>query len=150
MLRFYLTVLLMLLISSPSDASADTAGTTKVTIVSGGHRHVFNLELADTPQEQERGLMFRTQLPADGGMLFTYHPPRPVYMWMRNTLIPLDMIFVRPRGTIGFIEYAAEPLTEQPRGAHSDMRAVLELPGGTARRLGIKVGDYVDYAILEK
>jgi uncharacterized membrane protein (UPF0127 family) len=145
MFRLYLTVFMAVLLSSPLYA----VSTVPVTIESGGQRHLFHLEVANTSEEQERGLMYRTELPADGGMLFPYAPPRPIYMWMRNTLIPLDMIFVRPKGVIGYIEHDAEPHSEIPRGTPSDVQAVLELPGGTARRLGIKVGDYVDYTVPE-
>ena len=133
---------IFLLLSAPAAFAAEVR---PVSIHSGGHTHTLRLEVAQTEQQQQKGLMFRETLPEDGGMLFLYSPPRPVYMWMRNTLIPLDMIFVREDGTIAHIERNAAPHSENPRGIHAYVAAVLELPGGTAARLGIALGDRVDY-----
>ena len=117
-----------------------------VSITSQGKVHQFQLESAFTPKSQEHGLMFRTELPQDGGMLFHYGTARQVYMWMRNTLIPLDMLFVKPNGSIAHIVENAAPHSEEPRGTLIPVSAVLELPGGTVKRLGIAVGDHVRYA----
>jgi uncharacterized membrane protein (UPF0127 family) len=123
--------------------------TTTLTIVSrGGARHGFTVEGARTPGQQEAGLMFRTSLPADHGMLFDFGPEREVPMWMKNTLIPLDMVFIRADGTIRRIAENTVPqsLAEIPSGG--PVRAVLELQGGITARLDIRVGDRVEGAIF--
>jgi len=104
--------------------------------------HAFVMELAGTPAQQERGLMFRRSLAPNEGMLFPYSPPQPVAFWMRNTLIPLDMIFVRPDGTIARIA-AAKPLDETTVPSGEPVSMVMEIRGGRAAELGIKAGDQV-------
>lgn len=103
----------------------------------------FEVEMAATPQERARGLMFRTELPEDQGMLFDFGRPQTVRMWMRNTLIPLDMLFVDAAGTIVHVEHEAVPHSEEPRGPNGLVLAVIELAGGTARSRGLDVGDRV-------
>ena len=104
--------------------------------------HPFVLELASTPEQQERGLMFRRSLEPNGGMLFPYAPPQVVGFWMRNTLIPLDMIFVRQDGTIARIA-TAKPLDETTISSGEPVNMVIEIRGGRAAELGIKEGDSV-------
>lgn len=101
----------------------------------------FTVELALTPQEQARGLMFREKLPRMGGMLFVYPREANVSFWMRNTLIPLDMIFVDDTGTIVRVHAEAVPLDETPIPAGAPTLAVLEINGGLAATLGIDEGD---------
>ncbi len=125
--------------------SAMQTSTTLVKIHTSKAEHVFHLEIAASEKQQEDGLMFRKAIAPDGGMLFQYDPPRPVYMWMRNTLIPLDMLFVSSDGTIQHIVENAAPHSEEPRGILSPSKAVLELRGGTVKRLGIARGDQVTY-----
>jgi uncharacterized membrane protein (UPF0127 family) len=105
--------------------------------------HAFVLELAGSPAEQERGLMFRRSLGPNEGMLFPYSPPQPVAFWMRNTMIPLDMIFVRQDGTIARIA-TAKPLDETPIQSGESVSMVVEIRGGRAAELGIHVGDKVN------
>jgi len=102
----------------------------------------FAVELAETPEEQARGLMHRDSLGAMAGMLFVFDPPREVSFWMKNTLIPLDMIFADARGVITRIHESAIPgdLTPIP-GGRQPVLLVLELNAGTARRFGIGPGD---------
>ena len=95
-------------------------------------------------QQQERGLMFRRALGPDRGMVFPYNPPRNVAFWMRNTLIPLDMIFIRADRTIARIA-TAKPLDETPVPSGEPIGAVLEVAGGRAAELGIRQGDVVDW-----
>jgi uncharacterized protein len=104
--------------------------------------HAFVLELAGTPAEQERGLMFRRSLGPNEGMLFPYSPPQPVGFWMKNTMIPLDMIFVRQDGTIARIA-TAKPLDETTVSSGEPVSMVIEIGGGRAAELGIKEGDTV-------
>jgi len=111
-------------------------------IVEGrGGRHVFTVEMARTEAQQEQGLMNRRALAPDAGMLFPFDPPRPASFWMRNTLIPLDMIFIRPDGTIARIAANTVPLSETPIAVPEPMTAVLEIAGGRAAQLGIHEGD---------
>lgn len=140
-----ITQILVILCWAFSPFSAFSSSLLPVTIHTGNQEHHFRLEQALTPESQEKGLMFRTSLPPDGGMIFRYDPPKPVYMWMRNTLIPLDMIFVRPDGTIAHIEKMAAPHSEIPRGTYQNIASVLELTGGTAEAQGIAPGDRVTY-----
>ena len=112
-------------------------------IESGGRSHAFTVEVARTPEEQERGLMFRETLASDGGMIFPLRPPRPASFWMRNTSIPLDVLFVREDGTIARIAADTVPHSEQPVASGEPVAAVLELKGGRAAELGISEGDRV-------
>jgi uncharacterized membrane protein (UPF0127 family) len=113
-----------------------------VTINSANGVHVINAQIAATAQQQELGLMFRRSLPADEGMIFPYDPPQPVAFWMHNTLIPLDIIYIRPDGTIAKIANA-KPLDDTPIPSEATIAAVLEIRGGRAAELGIKAGDRV-------
>ena len=111
-----------------------------LTIRSGTTLHHFKVEVAATPDQQERGLMFRRTLDPDHGMIFPYNPPQEVAFWMKNTWIPLDIIFIRSDGTIVRITHAhAMDLTPLPSG--EPISAVLEIAGGRAAQLGIKEGD---------
>jgi uncharacterized protein len=127
--------------NAPVDARAQT-GLAKIplTIRSGDTLHHFKVEVAASPEQQERGLMFRRSLDPDGGMIFPYNPPQEVAFWMKNTWIPLDIVFVRSDGTIVRITHAqAMDLTPLPSG--EPISAVLEIAGGRAAQLGIREGD---------
>ncbi|HEX6603711.1 MAG TPA: DUF192 domain-containing protein [Sphingomicrobium sp.] len=115
-----------------------------LTIDSATGKHRFVVEVAKSPEEQERGLMFRRSLAPDRGMIFPYDPPVNAAFWMRNTLIPLDMIFVRADGTIARIT-TAQPLDETPVPAGEPVAAVLELAGGRAKELKVGPGDKVSW-----
>ncbi|MEQ1687948.1 MAG: DUF192 domain-containing protein [Sphingopyxis sp.] len=111
--------------------------TVPLTITSGSRTHNFTVEVARTEEEQARGLMYRTALAPDAGMVFPFSPPRFASFWMKNTLIPLDMLFVRADGTIDRIAENTVPESLEPVGSGGEVIAVLELAGGTAARLGI-------------
>jgi uncharacterized protein len=111
--------------------------------------HVFAVELASTPQEQATGLMFRRELPEGRGMLFDFHRDQPTSFWMKNTYIPLDMIFIRGDGRILRIAENTVPLSETLIPSGGPVRAVLEVIAGTAKRLGIAPGDRVGHPIFE-
>jgi uncharacterized protein len=117
-------------------------------IVSQSGVHVFSVELATTDEERERGLMFRKELPDGHGMLFDFETERSVAMWMKNTLIPLDMIFIRADGRIANIAESTEPMSTRVIPSRGAVRAVLEVAGGTAKRLGIEVGDRVAHPMF--
>ncbi len=101
----------------------------------------FSVELARTPEEHSRGLMFRESMPRMAGMLFVYPREAPVSFWMRNTLIPLDMIFADDTGTIVRVHANAVPRDETPIPSGEPVLTVLEINGGLAARLGIDAGD---------
>jgi uncharacterized protein len=110
--------------------------------------HVFAVELATTPEEQAKGLMFRQSLPEGQGMLFDFHQEQPTSFWMKNTYIPLDMIFIRGDGRILRIAENTVPLSETLVPSGGPVRAVLEVIAGTARKLGIAPGDRVAHPIF--
>ncbi len=112
-------------------------------IVSAGRTHKFTVEVAQTPEEQAQGLMFRKRVGPNEGMLFPFHPPRPASFWMKNTLIPLDMIFIKEDGTIESIAVNTTPLSEASTTSRGTVAAVLELAGGRSQALGLKAGDRV-------
>lgn len=116
---------------------------------SGGAPVALEIELASSDQEKALGLMFRTALGDGEGMLFPYGPEQAITMWMRNTYIPLDMLFIRADGTIHRIEVRAEPLSETVIASGAPVSAVLELAGGAAERLGIKAGDKVRHPLFK-
>lgn len=110
-----------------------------------GAQHRFAVELATTPQQQAQGLMFRRELPPDAGMLFVYGPVRVVSMWMRNTVIPLDMLFIDEAGRIEKVVERTVPMSLKTISSDRPVKGVLELNGGTAARLGLAPGDRVLY-----
>lgn len=117
-----------------------------LTISSSGKTHHFTVEVARSSEEQQQGLMNRQSLAADRGMIFPMDPPRDASFWMKNTLIPLDMVFVRADGTIARIEENTVPLSLDPVLSMEPVAAVLELAGGRSSELGIRAGDKVNWA----
>ena len=122
--------------------------TSELTIVSSTGRHQFKVEIAETQAQMTQGLMFRRSLAPDAGMLFDYKAPTVATMWMRNTLIPLDMLFVDAQGRIINIHQRAVPQSLDLIAAAAPVRAVIELNGGTAARLSIEPGDRVVHPIF--
>lgn len=102
---------------------------------------VLEVEVARTEKQRETGLMYRKELPERQGMLFDFRVDQPVYMWMKNTYIPLDMLFIRSDGSIARIEAMTTPFSERTISSGEPVRAVLEIGGGAAKRLGIAPGD---------
>jgi uncharacterized membrane protein (UPF0127 family) len=107
------------------------------------------VELADTDEARERGLMFRSEVPAGTGMLFDFQDVEPVAFWMKNTEVPLDMLFIGADGQIRHIHANARPFDETPIPSVVPVQAVLEIAGGEAARLGIHVGDRVRHPIFK-
>jgi uncharacterized membrane protein (UPF0127 family) len=128
-------------------AERSAAGLEQMTldIRSGAKVHRFIVEAARSPQEQETGLMNRPTLAPDRGMIFPYDPPQPVAFWMKDTLIPLDMIFIRADGSIAQIAANTVPLSLEPVPSAEPIAAVLEIAGGRSAELGISAGDRVDW-----
>ena len=116
-----------------------------LTIASDGKVHRFVVEVARTGEEQQIGLMNRETLAPDRGMIFPFEAARIASFWMKNTLIPLDMIFVRADGSIANIEANTVPLSLDPVYSDGPVAAVLELAGGRSAELGIKPGDKVNW-----
>jgi len=114
----------------------------------GGGKIPFRVEIVDTPETRARGLMHRKAIAPDYGMLFHFQNAQPVAFWMKNTLIPLDMIFAGPDGKIHRIHHRAQPGDLKMRGSKKPTRGVLEVRGGLASKLGIKVGDYLRHKIF--
>ena len=110
----------------------------------------FQVEIAATPAQRSRGLMFRDDLAPDRGMLFDFGHEQPVTMWMRNTLIPLDMLFIRDDGRISRVAANAEPLSDRVISSVEPVRAVLELRGGRAAELGIQPGSRIVHPMFEQ
>jgi uncharacterized protein len=130
---------LTLPLSACAGAAGESASATKtvVTIAQGTATHRFSVEVARTPAEQAQGLMHRTSLPADSGMLFPFATPKFASFWMKNTFIPLDIIFIRADGSVDRIAENTIPESLEPIVSGGEVAAVLELAGGTAARLGI-------------
>jgi len=116
----------------------------ELTIRSNGRAHRFAVEVARTAEEQRHGMMFRTAIGPNEGMLFPYAEPQPVAFWMRNTLIPLDIIFIRTDGTIARVA-TAQPRSDALVPSGEPVVAVLEIAGGRAAELGIREGDRVEW-----
>lgn len=124
--------------------------TSELWIESGANRHHFKIEMADTDERRTVGLMFRPSMAPDAGMLFDFKRDQSVSMWMRNTLIPLDMVFIARDGRVVNIAERTVPLSEATISSAGEVRAVLELNGGTAQRLGLKPGDQVTHPMFNR
>ena len=111
--------------------------------------HAFSVEIAATPTTRERGLMDRRFMPMDRGMLFEFERDEPVAFWMKNTYIPLDMVFIAHNGAVTRIVHRAEPLSETAIPSGGPCAAVLELNGGVAAQIGLRTGDKVRHAFFK-
>lgn len=122
----------------------------KLELITAGGAQAFQVEVMRTETERARGLMFRRYMPEDRGMLFDFKIEQPVMMWMKNTYIPLDMIFISRAGKVISIARDAEPMSETIIPSGGPAYAVLELNGGAAARIGLKVGDEVRHPIFAR
>jgi len=130
--------------------SACFAGENSLTLNSSTGAHSFTIEIADTAEERAQGLMFRTELADDKGMLFDFGDEREVSFWMRNTLIPLDMIFIAENGKIANIHVNAKPRDPTPIPSAGKVRFVFEIAGGISVKIGLKAGDQVLHPRMNK
>lgn len=112
--------------------------------------HKLSVEVMRTDAEREHGLMDRRFLPADRGMLFQFDSVQPVFMWMKNTFIPLDMIFISKQGVVTHIHENAEPMSEAIISSNGAVYAVLEVNAGFAKKIGLKSGDRVVHGLFAK
>jgi uncharacterized protein len=144
--RLFLFVLAVLLAPMPIAAQP----LERLEIVTRDGVRSFEVELAVTPDQRSKGLMFRTELPEGRGMLFDFEEETPVSMWMRNTFIPLDMIFIRADGRIARIAENTTPKSEAIISSGPPVKGVLEVIAGTAKKYGIAPGDRVAHRIFQK
>jgi uncharacterized membrane protein (UPF0127 family) len=134
---------------SPSEPQAQPPlPVIKVVIDTQKGQVTFNVEVAADGASQEKGLMYRTTLAPDAGMLFDFHRPNLVVFWMKNTPLSLDMVFIRADGTVSTIAADTVPYSEEKIPASEPVRAVLEINGGRAMALGIQPGDKVHAEIF--
>jgi len=145
--RFLAAAAALLLLPNLRPAAAFEASPLTLRTLDG-RRLRFTVELALTPEERAQGLMFRESLAEDAGMLFVYESERLITMWMKNTLIPLDMLFLARDGTVLSLAERATPLSEAVIASGVPAKATLELAGGTVARLGLKPGDQVLHPLL--
>ena len=137
-----LAFLFVFVLAAPAGALEQFERST-LSIVTAKGTQTFQIELAVSPAQQSQGLMYRRKMAPDAGMLFVYSRPQPVSFWMKNTFIPLDMIFIATDGRIVNIQQRTVPQSLAPVRSKGEVLAVLELNGGTSSRLGIKAGDTV-------
>lgn len=141
-----LTIFLSLLLASPAHAT----DANKLTIKSGKAKHVFNIEVADDDLEREKGLMYRTSLDKDAGMLFIFKFEDVQNFWMKNTFIPLDILFIKKDGRIAKIQNMANPQDLTLISSEVPIVAALEIKGGEAQKRGIKPGNKIIYPLFTK
>ena len=135
--------------SKPAPTAPIPAGFEALDVVTPTGKTRFFVEIADDDAERERGLMFRKVVAPDRGMLFDFHTPRPVAFWMKNTLIPLDIIYIEPNGTVLSIARNATPHSLAPIPSGGPILGVLELAGGRAAEIGLLPGDKVVHRIFK-
>jgi uncharacterized membrane protein (UPF0127 family) len=139
----------LLLAALPTPAFPQETLREELVVSTDGGEHSFSVEIADDPRERSRGLMFRREMAADEGMLFDFGAEEPASFWMRNTYIPLDMLFIRADGTVESIAEHTTPLSERPVPSKGPVRFVLEINGGLSDELGIEAGDQVSGPAIE-
>ena len=140
--KFLFAALLGLLVAC-TGSQTDAGSMDRVSVVRPSGTHAWTVELADTDAARSRGLMFRRSMDRDAGMLFRFEDTREVAMWMKNTFIPLDMVFIAPDGTIERVHTDAEPHSLTIISSGTPVRFVLELNAGEARRTGLAPGQVV-------
>jgi uncharacterized membrane protein (UPF0127 family) len=146
--RGLLRVALVIILAGAIGMRVAAAADETLEIASNTGVHSFTVEIAVTDEQRARGLMFRRELPQGRGMLFDFYREQSITMWMQNTYISLDMIFIRGDGRILSIAENTEPLSTRVIGSGGPARAVLEVIAGTAKKLGIRPGDRVSHSIF--
>lgn len=149
-LRTFFPALAFVLFALTAAPAHATAKVEPLTIETASGAHSFQVEVARSEQEREVGLMYRRSLGADRGMIFDFGRPQPVSMWMQNTYVSLDMVFVRSDGTVLRVEAGTEPLSTRIIESGGDVRYVVELLAGSAARIGLKPGDKVSSASIAR
>ena len=144
------TIALSGLSACAEDAPPAALPTETLIIETSRGSHVFSVELANTDETRQRGLMFREELALDAGMLFDFETPRIITMWMRNTPLPLDMIFISETGRVVHVAENTVPFSEAIVSSRYPALSVLEVNAGTAERIGIRTGDRVLHPLFEQ
>lgn len=143
---------LVVLCASPAvlamDAAPPQGNLERLEVVTASGTHQFSVEVMRSEQQRERGLMFRRFLPQERGMLFDFAAERPVMMWMKNTYVPLDMIFIGRAGKVVGLAENTEPLSEKIISSGAPAYGVLEVNAGTAARIGLRIGDRVRHPLF--
>ena len=147
--RLWVAVSLTLLVLAGGTLAAGARGLEPLEIVTADGTHAFQVEIAADEASRERGLMNRRYMPADRGMLFEFEREAPVSFWMKNTYIPLDLIFISRTGVVTNIVADAEPLSERIIPSGPPCAAVLELNGGTASAIRLNVGDRIRHPFFK-
>lgn len=148
--RVLATLATLLVLGAIDAAGSVSFEETPLVIDAGSGRFEFQVELAASPEQRSRGLMFREDLAEDRGMLFDFGRPQRASMWMRNTYVPLDMLFIDAEGRITQIAADTQPLSDKVIASREPVRAVLELRAGVTARLGIEPGDRVIHPLFER
>ncbi len=144
----WLAAILVTAVSAIASAPAEAASFQPLEIVTKNGVQVFSVEMATTEEEKQTGLMYRKELPDGKGMLFDFNPEQEISMWMKNTYVSLDMIFIRADGRILRIAENTEPLSTKIISSRGPARAVLEVVAGTAQKYGIRPGDRVGHPLF--
>ncbi len=147
--RLWAALAFVVFLAASGGVSATGGELDSLEIVTSTGRHAFQVEIADNDATREHGLMDRRYMAADHGMLFEFDRDEPVAFWMKDTYIPLDMIFIAPSGVVTHIAANVEPLSERVIPSGGPSVAVLELDGGTAASIGLKVGDKVRHPFFK-
>jgi uncharacterized membrane protein (UPF0127 family) len=147
--RLEATLAFIIFLAASVGVSAQGGELDSLEIVTSSGRHAFQVEIANNDATRERGLMDRRYMAPDRGMLFEFERDEPVAFWMKNTYIPLDMIFIAPSGVVTHVAANAEPLSERVVPSGGPSIAVLELNGGMAASIGLKVGDKVRHPFFK-
>jgi len=142
----FLIACLLVFAAALSGAAARAQEPEKLEFVTRSGVHPFSVEVMRTPDQQAKGLMFRRFLPDDRGMLFAFRRNEPIFMWMKNTYIPLDMVFIDRKGTVISIAADTEPFSERTIASGGPAWAVVELNAGAAAKMGLAAGDKVRHA----
>jgi hypothetical protein len=148
-LRLLAAATAMFLLAAPALAETAAPIRQELTINTDAGPQSFQVELADEPRERATGLMYRRDMPKGEGMLFDFGEEQPVSMWMANTYIPLDMLFIKADGTVESIGERTTPLSRRSVASKAPVRYVLEINGGLSDELGIKPGDTVSGPAME-
>jgi uncharacterized membrane protein (UPF0127 family) len=136
--------------SAHAAAATADAGLDNLVVVTRSGRHPFRVETAKTDAQRETGLMYRRSLPADRGMIFDFKTTQSVMMWMKNTYVPLDMIFISRSGVVTHIARNAEPLSEKIIPSEGPAYAVLEVNAGTADKIALQPGDKIEDSLFTR